>query len=256
MTKVRRRFRHSMQRTPKPNAAILLAVFLAASAASPLAAQSSEETCVITFKGQNRHRTVGGYLEAECEPVSPTQWHDPPWGNWGVSSNYGEKENTDQFKGWKRKGSQRQWNSCTVYAEYIPPNPKYYNSSDHRSQQSGGTVTHGAMELRQTVSCPDPSDPYDDPPVGCSAVEGWELTESDNYMTIYELDWPDSDDLIETLYFPATSVTLRACDHDGCPERTSGWVDMASSTSSQTQVEAELRMKASAQVFDACDWNW
>ena len=74
--------------------------------------------------------------------------------------------------------------------------------------------------------------------------------------TYREVCKTDSDDLIETLYFPATSVTLRACDHDSCPERASGWVDMASSTSSQTQVEAELRMKASARVFDACDWNW
>ena len=245
-----------MQRTQQPKAAIALAVFLVASAASTLVAQSSEETCVIVFTGQNHHRTVSGVLDAECEAVSPTQWHDPPWGNWGVSSNYGEKDDTDQFKGWEPKGSQRHWNSCTVYPEFMPPHPVYYNSSDKRSQESNGTVTHGAMELRQTVSCPDPSDPYDDPPVGCSAVEGWELTQSENYMTIYELDKPDSDDLIETLYFPATSVTLRSCDHDGCPERRSSWVGMASSTNPDAQVEAELRMKVSAQIFDACDWNW
>ena len=67
---------------------------------------------------------------------------------------------------------------------------------------------------------------------------------------------PDRDDLIETLYFPGTSVTLRSCDHDGCPERTSSWVDMSRSTNSDVQVDAELRMKASAQVFAACDWNW
>ena len=245
-----------MQRTRQPKAAIVLAVFLVASAVSTLVAQSSEETCVIVFRGQNRDRTVSGVLDAECEPVSPTQWHDPPWGNWGVSSNYGEKEDTDQFKGWDPDHSPPQWNSCTTYAEYMPPNPDYYNSPDHRSQESDDTVTHGVMEIRQTVSCPDPSDPYDDPPAGCSVVEGCAVTQSENYMTIYELDFPDSDDLIETLYFPGTSVTLRSCDHDGCPERRSGWVGMASSTNPDTQVEAELRMKVSARIFDACDWNW
>ncbi len=237
--------------------ACLAVMALAAPLGGVLFAQSNAETCVIAFKGQNRHRTVSGYLDAECAPVTfPTQWHDPPWGNWGVSSNYGSKENADQFKGWKRKGRQRQWNSCTIYAEYTPPNPDYYNSSDNRSQESNGIVTHGVMEFRNTVSCPDPADYDADPPVGCASVEGWDIRQFENYMTIYELDSPDRDDLIETLYFPGTSVTLRSCDHDGCPERTSGWVDLSSSTSSRTHVEAELRMKASAQIIDACDWNW
>lgn len=235
----------------------LAALALAASLGGTLFAQSNAETCVIAFKGENRDRTVSGYLDAECAPVRiPVQWHDPPWGNWGVSSNYGSKENGDQFKGWKPKGGQRQWNSCTAYAEYAPPNSEYYNSSDHRSQESDGIVTHGVMELRNTSICPDPADYDADPPVGCAAVEGWVLPQPENYMTIYELDWPDSDDLIETLYFPGTSVTLRSCDRDGCPERTSDWVEMSSSTSSRTHVEAELRMKASALLIDACDWNW
>ena len=233
-----------------------LALAAAAAGIPLLLAQNTEETCVIALKGQNQNRTVDGFIDAECEPVTLTQWHDPPWGNWGVSSNYGRKNDTDQFKGWKPKGSQHHWNSCTAWAQYAPPNSDYYNSSDHRSQESDDTATHGVMEIRQTVSCPDPSDPNDDPPAGCSTVEGWRVTQRQNYMTIYELDSPDRDELIETLYFPGMSVTLRSCDHDGCPERTSSWVDMSRSTNSDVQVDAELRMKASAQVFAACDWNW
>ncbi len=75
-------------------------------------------------------------------------------------------------------------------------------------------------------------------------------------MTLYELDAPDQDDLIETLYFLSTSATLSSCDHDGCPERKSGWVDMSSSTSSAAIVEAQLRMKVFARIYGACDWHW
>ena len=235
----------------------LAVMVLASSLGGTLFAQSDAETCVIDLSGQNRYRTVSGYLDAECAPVNyPVQWHDPPWGNWGVSSNYGSKANTDQFEGWKRKDRKLQWNSCTTYAEYAPPNSDYYNSSDHRSQKSDDIVTHGTMQFRDTRFCPDPQDYDADPPVGCASVEGWVIRQSENYMTIYELDEPDRDDLIETLYFPGTSVTLRSCDHDVCPERTSSWVDLSSSTSSRTHVRAELRMKASAQLMGACDWDW
>lgn len=131
--------------------AYLAVMALAAPIGGVLFAQSNAETCVIAFTGQNRQRTVSGYLDAECEPVSiPVQWHDPPWGNWGVSSHYGNKENTDQFKRWNRQDRKFQWNTCTAYAEYRPPNSAYYNSSDHRSQKSDGVVTHGVMEFRET----------------------------------------------------------------------------------------------------------
>ncbi|MYG03211.1 MAG: hypothetical protein F4041_07530 [Acidobacteriia bacterium] len=236
---------------------VLALASLSVSVGGTLLAQISAETCVISFGGQNRYRKVSGYLDAECAPVTfPTQWHDPPWGNWGVSSHYGNKENTDQFKGWKRKDRKFQWNSCTAYAEYTPPNSAYYNSSDHRSQKSDGIVTHGVMEFRETAFCPDPADYDADPPVVCASVEGWDIRQSENYMTIYELDSPERDVLIESLYFPGTVVTLGSCDRDSCPERKSGWVAMTRSTSSTVHVEAELRMKASAQLVDACDWHW
>ena len=80
-------------------------------------------------------------------------------------------------------------------------------------------------------------------------------------MTLYELDGKirsirfDGDDLIETLYFPGTSVTLTNCTKEGCPEKTSSWVRMTSSTDSTKIIEAELRMKASA-YYEACDWSW
>ena len=90
-------------------------------------------------------------------------------------------------------------------------------------------------------------------------MSGVSVSQSSNYMTVYELDRPDSDDLVETLYFPGTSLTLANCNYEGCPERTSSWVDMSSSTSSTVDVEADLRMKAKAQIEGYCDtgdWNW
>ena len=206
------------------NCKLLFPAVLAAICTSMLSAQSTdEEFCVITIKGQNRNRIVAGSIATECADVFfPVQWHDPPWGNWGVSSNYSSTlTDTDQFRGWKHKDgptTKLQWNSCTVTAAFAPPNSEYYNSDDSRYQTSDATVTHGMYSFRSSVSCPDSEDYYADPPAGCSSFSGFTAMETENYMTIYELDFLDGDDLIETLYFPGTSVTLTSCSHDGCPE--------------------------------------
>ncbi len=97
---------------------------------------------------------------------------------------------------------------------------------------------------------------FEGPPLtpGCSQAAG-SVSQTNNYMTIYELDW-DGSDLVETLYFPGTSVTLTGCNYEGCPEQTSDWVEVTRSSSSSVQVEAKLRMKASAYLEGSCDWNW
>lgn len=223
-------------------------------AGGTLLAQS--ETCIVVIEGQNRNRTVDGTITAECAPVRyPVQWHDPPWGNWGVSSNYGRKSDTDQFKGWELKDGKDQWNSCTV-GRFAPPHEEFYRAPDHRSQWSESIVTHGRKGVRNDILCPDPDDRYATPPAGCTTVRRKRVTESTNYMTIYELDFPDRDDLIETLYFPETSATLRSCTYTGCTEVTSDWVDMESSTSRTVIVEADLRMKVKAELLNDCDWVW
>jgi hypothetical protein len=81
------------------------------------------------------------------------------------------------------------------------------------------------------------------------------VIQNNNFMTLYELDSPDSDDLVETLYFPRTSVTL-TCTEQGCSEKKTGWVRMTRSSSSTAHVEAELRMTAIAQQQGGCDWSW
>ncbi len=109
---------------------------------------------------------------------------------------------------------------------------------------------------------PDPP-PSDTQTNGCRVAEGHVEEEPVNYMTLYELDgWfgihsGDGHDLVETLYFPATSLTLTSCSNEGCPERTTSWLQMTSSSSSTVHVEAEFRMKASATLEkSSCEWDW
>ena len=238
----------------------LALTFLFVSITDALVAQGfGEEACVITLKGQNRSRTVAGAVNKECGEG----FHSAPWGNWGVDSNYGNRTDTDQFRGWKHldgPSTKRQWNSCTTEKKgFRAPHYAYYNASSRTTQQSSAIVTHGKRYYRHSITpCVPPGMNPNPPPVynGCSLVGG-AFSQSNNYMTLYELDWPDNDDRIERLNFPGTSVTLTGCTYNGCPERTSGWVDMTGSSSAGADIEANLRVKVSATVEGNCStWNW
>ncbi len=71
-----------MQRIPFK---VLLLLVLSTVVGNTIPAQ---KTCVIYFKSRNRSRTVDRRIEVECGGVS---FHGVPWGNWGVSLNYGAK---------------------------------------------------------------------------------------------------------------------------------------------------------------------
>ena len=245
---------------------LLIPTFLLVFAASDLPAQSTdEEVAIITLTGQNRNRTVAGTVNTECGGG-----HSAPFGNWGVASNYGDISDTTQFRGWKYDGGEswkHQWNSCTTaVSEFLPPNCSYYNDNECLTQRSSGTNTHGVLAYRtSSTPCPTPGTSGNEEGRGCLVFEGVRVFQSSNHMTLYELDgWngiglgnrsADGHDLVETLYFPGTSATLTGCTHDGCPEQTTGWVDMTSSSSSSARVEADLRMKAKATLHGFCDWD-
>ena len=55
------------------------------------------QTCRVSVAGLNRARKVTGAVHAEC-PQDVV--HSPPFGNWGVCSNYGSKHDGHQFDGW------------------------------------------------------------------------------------------------------------------------------------------------------------
>ena len=235
-----------------------------------LPAQSTdEETCIVTLTGENRNRTVAGAINVECGGP-PGVGHSAPFGNWGVASNYGDISDTTQFRGWRYDGGptwKRQWNSCTTMeSDFLPPNCNYYNDNGCLTQRADGIVAHGVMTYRSSATaCPDPGTSGNEQGNGCQVYEGISVSQTSNHMTLYELDgWngiglgntsADGHDLVETLYFPGTSTTLTSCTHEGCPERITGWTDVTSDTSSEANVDAELRMKAKTTLHGFCDWD-
>ena len=255
-------------RATRPLTLLILTCLLVFTSGSVPAQSTDEELAVIVLTGQNRDRTVAGALNVECG--YDTEPHSAPFGNWGVASNYGDISDTDQFRGWKYEEGPRtklHWNSCTTRkSEYQAPNCSYYNANNCTTQASSATVTHGVMAFRtSSTPCPTPGTVGNEVGTGCRVFEGVRIAQISNHMTLYELDgWHkiglgnrsvDGHDLVETLYFPETVLTLRGCTHDECPEQTSGWVTMTSSSSSTVRVEAELWVKAKATLHGFCDWD-
>jgi hypothetical protein len=94
---------------------------------------SHAQVCRLSVAGLNRARKVTGPIHAECtrEVV-----HSAPFGNWGVSSNFGSKHDGHQFDGWchdqlscDKDGVCRldcldgwyEWNSCTDDSAVVDP---------------------------------------------------------------------------------------------------------------------------------------
>jgi uncharacterized protein (TIGR03437 family) len=233
-----------MRWAPTPLAALLLAAH-----PGGLPAQ----VCRLSVAGVNRNRTVAGPIQAEC-PNNPI--HSSPFGNWGVTSNYGPKLNGRQFDGWchdtricDNAGACRtvcadgwyEWNSCTTNSLYSAPNPTLYNGPGGVGQLSPtGVNVLGTLTVDVPVSCP--VDTNGDGAVDAGGCAGVALhTASSNFMTLYELDPVCCDDLVQTLYFPPTTVRL-ACDPWGCAPAGSDWVAPSSydSPASPAKVYAEL----------------
>ena len=231
------------------------------------------EVCIVILEGQNRNRKVAGVVNVECG--LDTEPHGAPFGNWGVASNYGEISDTVQFRGWRYDGGpswKHQWNSCTHQdSEFRAPNCSYYNDNNCTTQKSPepGEVTHGVMAYRSSATtCPTPGILGSERGNGCLAYDGLVVSQTTNHMTLYELDgfnFPpffgasvDGHDLVRTLYFPGTSLTLTECDEEGCPERTTGWSGKSGDGDDgeiHSIIEAEFRMKAKATLHGMCDWE-
>ena len=249
---------------------LLVLTFLLAAVGS-VPAQNSEQdskrACVIVSEGQNRNRKIIGAVNVECG--FPDEVHSVPFGNWGVSSNYSTQlEDGNQFRGWKPLDGHGQWNSCTTArVKYRPPNCEYYNTprgpasdpKNCRTQSSSSDYPHGRMLLRTNVeSCPPDvpgSFPVPDSYDGCAGA-GQTVSQNSNHMTLYELDGWGGDtvhdhDLVGSLHFPGTSVTLTGCTYDGCPEQVSKWVSKKTLLSIDS-VNAQLSMKAYAFVENPC----
>ena len=214
---------------------------------------SYAQTCRLSVAGLNRSRKVTGVIHAECpEEIL----HSAPFGNWGVSSNYGSKRDGHQFDGWCHdsracdnsgtcntdcRDGWYEWNSCTDNRLYTAPNCTLYNSNACTEQVTAtGINVHGTKNVDIPVRCPVDSDGDGVADQGgCKDLKTY--ASGVNFMSLYELDPVCCDDLIQTVYFPETVVTL-TCDVFGCAPAGSDWVTPTAydSPSSPPKVYAEL----------------
>ncbi len=92
-----------------------------------------------------------------------------------------------------------------------------------------GPSLYGSVQLSLVVSALVDTNSDGIPDAGgCADLNGQLINVRQNFMSIYELDTPDPDDLVESLYFPDLAVTLR-CSPNGCvavgDEDFNGWPD-------------------------------
>jgi hypothetical protein len=139
-----------------------------------------------------------------------------------------------------------EWNSCTTRSKYrtaaylnfpdfvyvypLPANgypfadsflandltPPYGNAFNVDQYSPCGANIYGGVQLILPITARRDSDGdgiYD--AGGCADLDGQPLNIEHNFMSLYELDMPDPDDLVESLYFPDLTVILK-CTPNGC----------------------------------------
>jgi uncharacterized protein (TIGR03437 family) len=228
---------------------------------SGTAFESFSQVCRLTVHGVNQNRRVIGNVTAECPP----SLHSVPFGNWGVTSNFGGKLNSHQFQGWCRNtricdnsGNCRvecldewlQWNSCTENSSYRPPNCSLYNAENCTQQVTAtGVNVHGTRTFDLPVRCPvDVAGDGISDEGGCGDVQSF--SPGTNFMSLYEMDPAGTDELVQTLYFPAAALGM-TCGIWGCDPIASSWVapEFYDSPSNPARVFAELSIIVSAASF-------
>lgn len=197
---------------------------------------------------------MSGPIRVEC----PSALHSTPFGNWGVTSNYGQKGNSRQFDGWchdmricDNSGACRtactdgwfEWNSCTDTALYRPPNCTLYNAAGCTEQQTSmGINVHGTKTVDLPVRCPiDTNGDGVADAGGCKDVQ--QYTTGTNFMSLYELDPVCCDELVQTVYYPSASVPL-TCDALGCASNSSAWLVPVAWDSPSTPAKVYAEMAA------------
>jgi hypothetical protein len=210
-----------------------------------IALPAAAQQCTVTLRMFNHNRYVYDSDE-EC----PGTIHSAPFGNWGVSSNVGTKVDGGQFQGWNgtcAAGAKVEWNSCTNgYVRPDPdcrrlnyphptlsfPKPPGYPTSDIYAHNNCATGTNPCRCVDQVSPCgandyggftqvynvPAPFDSdcdgtYDTG--GCRYLDGRLITVANNFMTVYELDPLDDDELVQSLYYPNLTVRLK-CNRESC----------------------------------------
>jgi hypothetical protein len=189
---------------------------------------------VVAVDMKNGNRTVPGPVSAECPPT----WHSVPFGNWGVSSPYGGKIDGNQFQGWCHNytacdnygwciyscgADWYEWNSCTTDRAFTPPNCTLYNSSNCTQQASTrGEGAYVGFVLVERRGCPyDTNGDGICDSGGCKPVTG--ISVQAGYMTVYEMDAPDEDDLVQSVYYSGNFNISLSCEAGYCFPAQSSW---------------------------------
>jgi uncharacterized protein (TIGR03437 family) len=216
------------------------------------------QVCRLSVAGLNRNRRVVGAISAEC----PDPLHTAPFGNWGVTSNFGPKRNGRQFDGWchdmricDNAGSCRnvcrdgwyEWNSCTTHPLFQAPNCTLYNTDNCTAQVSTTDVNVlGTQTVDLPAACPA-SNGINFDRGGCSEVASY--SRNDNFMSMYELDPITGDELIQSVYYPSIVVPLK-CNAWGCPIAGSDWANpIAWQSPSEPKVFAEMAIVVNSGAF-------
>jgi uncharacterized protein (TIGR03437 family) len=218
------------------------------------------QVCRVSVAGINQNRRVSGPVHAEC----PVSIHTPPFGNWGVTSNFGQKGNSRQFDGWchdsivcdnsgncktECRDGWYEWNSCTDIAQYRPPNCTLYNLNCTEQISTTGINVHGTRTVDLPVSCPVDTNGDGTPDEGgCRDLTTF--SNGANFMSLYELDPGSSDSLIQTVYFPEVPVAMD-CDVFACRSAASPWLTpiFFDSPSSPAKVYAEMAVVINSGTF-------
>ena len=196
-----------------------------------LSHSAGAQVCRISVAGLNQSRRVTGAVHTEC-PQDPI--HTVPFGNWGVTSNFGQKGDSHQFDGWchdavtcDNAGACRtsctdgwyEWNSCTDDARYRAPNCSLYNSAGCTEQATvTGINVHGTRTIDLPVSCSARHQRRGGVPGtgGCKDVT--QYSSGTNFMSL-GTNWHPGltcDELVQTVDYSAGNHAALACDSLGC----------------------------------------
>ena len=219
------------------------------------------QVCRLSVAGLNQNRKVIGPVNAEC----PFSIHTPPFGNWGVTSTFGQKSDSRQFEGWCRdtrvcdnngncsvhcRDGWYEWNSCTDAPQFRAPNLTLYNANNGTQQVTAtGVNVHGTRIVDVPATCPvDANNDGVAESGGCESVK----THSSgvNFMSLYELDPGTTDDLIQTLYFPEI-VLATGCRTWNCAAVAGLWVtpNGYDSPTTPAKVSAEVTILNNSGTF-------
>lgn len=194
----------------------------------PIEAQGHGGYCRADWSVETRLRRLTGRVMVECGDECVLLWcHSAPFGNWGVDSMFSERQNSDQFKGWKPIDGHRQWNSCT--AQYYD-GPYTNNGRGRQKADPDDTETAGERNWKRYGSGP------------CDDVLPEVRTFADTALRLYELD-RGRDDHVTTLRYGTVNVRINCSDAWNCSAETP-WLTQRSVDSTGVSAEARFKMNS------------